>query len=241
MSFDIRLFDRLNPESGNTEELLQEYSDALLADFFAAPEGVALLEQYPDTGFWSFQFIQYGYDYLGVPLTRVTRAHAEELLSEIFPRKISLSAPDHADVAIPELIAFWQYLRREHKLTQADAILALLEDVAPNFGRWMNDPSKFGMAKSFFMAGRAAGFDMTNQADIQAFIAAYNASLLAGKMPAASPELPPPLEGAFGAGGLGGGDWLDPGFHRAPARGTDSDKKKKRKAAEASRKKNRKR
>lgn len=199
-------------------------------------------EQHPDASFWSFQFIQYGYDYLGVPLTRITRAHAEELLAEIFPRKISLNAAKEADVAIPELKAFWQYLRREHKLKQADAILALLEDVAPNFRRWMNDPSKFGMAKSFFVAGQAAGFDMTNEADIERFIIAYNTSLLAGKTPASTPELrPPSFGGLFDADGLGSEDWSDPGFHRAPSRGTDKDKKKKRKAAEASRKKNRKR
>lgn len=241
MSFDIHLFDKLNPESGNTEELLHEYSDALLDDFFASPEGIALREQHPDASFWSFQFIQYGYDYLGVPLTRITRAHAEELLAEIFPRKISLNAAKEADVAIPELKAFWQYLRREHKLTQADAILALLEDVAPNFRRWMNDPSKFGMAKSFFMAGQAAGFDMTNEGDVERFMAAYNASLPAGGMPTSSPALQPPLGGLLDAGGLGDGGWGDPEFRRAPSRGNTSDKKKKRKAAEASRKKNRKR
>lgn len=27
----------------------------------------------------------------------------------------------------------------------------------------MNDPSRFGMAKSFFMMGRQAGYDMTDQ------------------------------------------------------------------------------
>lgn len=241
MSFDIRLFDRLDPESENTEEQLSEYSDALLDDFFASPEGTRLRQQHPGASFWSFQFIQYGYDYLGVPLTKITRAHAEELLTEIFPRKISLNTAKEADVAIPELKALWQYLRREHKLDQADAILALLEDVAPNFRRWMNDPRKFGMAKSFFMAGQAAGFDMTNQADMKAFMDVYNASLLAGGMPTSAPELQPPFGGLLDAGGLGGGDGGDLGFRRAPSRGNDNDKKKKRKAAEASRKKNRKR
>jgi hypothetical protein len=239
MPFDIHLFDKLNPELEASWELLEDYSDTLLEEFFASPEGVALLQQYPDAGFWSDQLIEYGYNYIGVPLTKMRRSHAEELLSAVFPRKISLSAPDEADVAIPELKAFWRYLQREYKLGQADAILALLDEVGPNFRRWMNDPSKFGMAKSLFMGGQAAGFDMTNEAEAGKFFAAYNARLLAGETPGGLPELPPPF-GGFRNGDFADRDLAGAGYFRTVTR-TDKDKKKKRKAAEASRRRNRKR
>jgi len=36
------------------------------------------------------------------------------------------------------------------------------------------------MAKSFVMMGQRAGFDMTSEADMNAFMTAYNASLAAG-------------------------------------------------------------
>jgi len=42
----------------------------------------------------------------------------------------------------------------------------------------MNDPSRFGMAKSFFMMGQAAGFDMTTQEGAEAFMNWYNAMVM---------------------------------------------------------------
>jgi len=41
----------------------------------------------------------------------------------------------------------------------------------------MNDPARFGMAKSFFMMGQSAGFDMTKQEDMDSFVKLYNAGL----------------------------------------------------------------
>jgi hypothetical protein len=81
----------------------------------------------------------------------------------------------------------------------------------------MDDPSKFGMAKSFVMMGRQAGFDMTKEDDIDAFMHRYNASILAQ-----SPEL---ISGPRRTGPSG----------KARAK-----RKTKRKAARAARKRNRK-
>lgn len=41
------------------------------------------------------------------------------------------------------------------------------------------DSSNYGIAKSFFMAGERAGFDMTTEQGLQAWTASYNARLLA--------------------------------------------------------------
>jgi hypothetical protein len=49
----------------------------------------------------------------------------------------------------------------------------------------MNDPNKFGMAKSFFMAGTAAGFDLTTEEGLKAFQEHYNKNQ--GKAGANSP------------------------------------------------------
>jgi len=42
------------------------------------------------------------------------------------------------------------------------------------------------MEKSLFTKGKEAGYDMTNEADLQRFVLAYNASLQAGNMPSAA-------------------------------------------------------
>lgn len=106
----------------------------------------------------------------------------DEITSEIFPRKISLSSPDDAKDTIPELIAFWEYLKREYKLSNADAILKYLQNLkVDDFVRIMNNPSKFGMAKSLFMAGQAAGYDMSNEEEMNTFILLYNAAKIGEK------------------------------------------------------------
>ena len=41
--------------------------------------------------------------------------------------------------------------------------------------------SKFGMAKSFMTMGQSAGFDMTDQEDMNRFMQLYNANFLSGE------------------------------------------------------------
>ena len=57
--------------------------------------------------------------------------HLRELLTEVFPRKITLHAPEDANDALPELIAFWEYLQREYKLPAVRAMLSSLRGVKP--------------------------------------------------------------------------------------------------------------
>jgi hypothetical protein len=62
-------------------------------------------------------------------------------------------------------------------LPTADLILNYLKKVEPGYHRIMNDSSKFGMAKSFFMKWQNAGFDMTDEIGMNRFMLAYNASI----------------------------------------------------------------
>ena len=79
------------------------------------------------------------------------------VVTDLFPRKISLLSPEQANDVIPELLAFWNYLKREFHLPQADAILEFLREVEPDFPGMMNDPANFGMAKSFLRWARPPG------------------------------------------------------------------------------------
>ena len=224
MDFDIHQLDRIDFESSEAEEAFGEFQDALLERFFQSPEGQQLLEAHPDAGFWSAQLMYYGYQYEGATLARMTAGDVREVVTGLFPRKISLESPDDADDAIPELLALWEYLKREFHLAQADAVLKFLRRVAPRFTEMMNDPANFGMAKSFFMMGRTAGFDMTSQEGTTAFMLAYNAGVMAGHAPSA-PAVPAP-------------HLLDSPRRRGPE---ERKARKKRKQARAARKRNRKR
>jgi hypothetical protein len=84
-------------------------------------------------------------------------------------------------------------------LARAEAVLKYLRGIQARYKAIMNDPSRFGMAKSFVMMGQAAGFDMTKQEDIDAFVATHNASLASGH-----------VGGRFGAGFGGSGAGTSP-------------------------------
>lgn len=117
----------------------------------------------------------------------MTKNDVEAIVTELFPRKVSLPDPEDANTTIPELTAFWQFLKREYKHPNASKILSFLKKIQPKFKQLMTDSSKFGIAKSFLSAGMAAGFDMTSNEGLQAFQVEYNQSLRDG-----AANTPPP-------------------------------------------------
>lgn len=230
MTFDINQLDSFDDDF-DEEKVLTEYRDALMDLFLASAEGQALADANPDIqiGFWSDQLMYYGYVYEGYTIPQMTDEDVEEIVVELFPRKISLSSPDDADYAIPELMAFWQFLKRAYALPNASEILRFLRKIEPGFKSMMMNPANFGMAKSFMMAGQAAGFDMSNTADIDRFMVEYNMAQMAGSFG----DLPlPDLDHLLDL------PYVEPATaERAPSH---AKKKQKRKMAKASRKKNRK-
>ena len=172
MKVNIHEYDDLEIELA--EKHLGKYVETLVKLFLKSEEGVALLETDPGAGGWADCFLNYGYSYLGVFPTRMTRVEVEEILTDLFPRKISLLSPEDADEIIPELLAFWTFLQREYQLVHAGTILRFLRKIEPEFHSIMNDSSRFGMAKSFVAMGSEMGFDMTDEADMQKFMLHYN-------------------------------------------------------------------
>lgn len=149
MDFDIHQTDRIPNDSEESEATLAAFQQALLTRFIQSPEGQERSRADPDIGFWAARLIDYGYQYEGVSVPRMTVGDVQTIVLESFPRKISLLSPDQADDVIPELTAFWMYLKREFDLPQADAILEFLREIERDFPGIMNDSSNFGVAKSF--------------------------------------------------------------------------------------------
>ncbi len=222
MTFNIRqrLFDK---HGEYREKAAMRYMDALEEQFLTSPEGQALVEQGAGPGFWVHVFVDYGLSYLGVTPPEMEPHHVDELVTSILPRKVST---EECEDAIPELVAFWHFLKRQYQLPNADACIETLTELEEEFVAAMSDPSKWGMAKSFFMMGKARGFDMDTEESINAWMETYNAELLSGQ----GQPLPLPSVGGPFFPSLG-----------APSRRKRADKKKKRrrKMARRSRRKNR--
>ena len=191
MGFDLHQYDHLDGELD--EKHFEKYVNALVARFHESEEGAALLLRDPDSGHWVKVFLDYGYWHIGVLPTRMTRVEAKEILTDLFPRKVAISSKEETAVVISELVAFWGFLEREHRLSHASSILAFLQELEPEFYGMMNDSSRFGMAKSFAMMGTEMGFDMTDEADMQRFMLYYNEHIAntASEPPGIQRALPP--------------------------------------------------
>lgn len=172
MSFDIHQYDQLDGELD--EKHYEKYVNALMALFIESKEGATLLANDPDAGHWVKVFVDYGYWHIGVLPTQMTRMEAEEILTDLFPRKVVISSKKETADVILELLAFWGFLKREHQLSHAASILRFLQELEPEFHGVMNDSSRFGMGKSFVSMGTEMGFDMTDEADMQRFMLHYN-------------------------------------------------------------------
>ncbi len=93
-----------------------------------------------------------------------------ELVFEVLPRQLSVDA-DAAGPIIQESRALYGFLQREGGLPQAGACLRVLEgDAVTKLEAALSDSSQFGLAKSLFMAGRVAGFDMDSKQGIEAWM-----------------------------------------------------------------------
>ena len=186
MSFDLNeaVFD----EQGTyLEEKAVRYEQALMDQFAASPEGQAITQTGTELG-WARAMIHYAISYPGVTPPTMTPSDLEEVVYDLFPRKVIAERGDGAEI-IQELRAFWHFLQRVYQLPQARQMLArLTPQAARRLEREMQEPANFGMAKSFVMMGREAGFDMESPEGMHAWVEAYNATVAPGL---AAPSLHP--------------------------------------------------
>ncbi len=175
MSFDINeaVFD----EQGTyLEEPALRYEHALMEQFAASPEGQAITQMGTELG-WAGAMIHYAITYPGATPPTMTTSDLEDVVFGIFPRKVITERGDAAEI-IQELRAFWRFLERVYQLPQARQMLAhLTEHSTRRLERELQEPSNFGMAKSFVLMGMQAGFDMESPEGMQAWVKAYNATV----------------------------------------------------------------
>lgn len=172
-----KLFDKY----GETDEgKVEEYIGSLMNEFADSPEAQPIFDAGRRLG-WAATMMDYSFGHLGIAPPSMKLADFQEVVFEIIPRKVSVEA-ECAEEIVTELRAFWQFLQRRFRLANAAVILSDLDSEAVSrLHDALDSPENFGMAKSFFMAGQKAGFDMTTQEGLNKFMLAYNAGLLAGK------------------------------------------------------------
>src|SRR5260370_42702822 len=100
----------------------------------------------------------------------------EELLLDVYPRKITVLDRADTEDTIPPVRDFLTYLGESGQLAEGAAgqLERELDRIAPRFADAVMDPSNWGMARSIVQAMAADGVDMGDQAAMDRWIAAYN-------------------------------------------------------------------
>lgn len=192
------------------EESRADLEEELLLRFEDSPEAQALAELSIAP-----LVLDYAASYFNATIATLDAHELREIVFGIIPRKVSIDAAAASGI-IAELRAFYSFLKREFALKQADACLRELgSDAVKKLSAALSDKRNFGVAKSLFMAGAEAGFDMRSQKGIDAWMRQ------ASSMPPDSLPLP------FGIPA------------RPASRAEASAKKKQRKEAKKARRKNR--
>jgi hypothetical protein len=166
----------------------QSLEDELVRRFVGSPEAKSLGD------IRSCRFIMdFAANYFGATIATLGPRELREIVFEIIPGKVSIEA-SAARWIIDESRAFYAFLKREFGLPQADACLRVLGgDAVAKLEAALSDSSKFGMAKSLFMAGREAGFDTDSKAGVEAWMRAMQSQPLPAsvRLPSVGPARRP--------------------------------------------------
>jgi len=164
----------------------QAYYERANAAFSKSIEARQVIERFGDLA-WFQMLLEFGVNYLGEIVDEMTREDVEEFAFDYVPRKVSTEADSAASI-ICEITSFWEFLDRVFRLPAARSIVQWLKSdgLVARLKVEMSDPANYGMAKSFFMLGQHAGYDMTSEAELSQFVRQYNQSL-ASNRPAAAP------------------------------------------------------
>jgi hypothetical protein len=109
---------------------------------------------------------------------RLNPGDLEDLLLNVYPRKVTVFAPEDTQDTIPALRDLLAFLADTGRLSAAAArrLGRELDQVAPRFAGAVMDPSRWGTARSITQAMVTEGVDITDSAAVQDWIARYNAT-----------------------------------------------------------------
>ncbi len=163
------------------EERRAELEEELVRRFAGSPEAKGL-----GVVHWCRTVMDLAANHLGVTIASVGAPELREVLFELLPRKVMVDASAAGEI-VAECQAFFEFLKRELPVREADACLRVLgAAAAKKLEAALSDPRNFGMAKSMMMAGAEAGFDMSSKEGVDAWMRE-----LQGKPLPPSIQLPP--------------------------------------------------
>lgn len=121
-------------------------------------------------------FAEMMYNYHLQEPTAWTASALEEVICDLFPRKISDGDDFYAAVE-PVLTSYFEFLTEKNYIGNGDILAKRLAKVAPLMRKSASDPSSWSFAKQLVMSGKNQGIDFQDDSAVDRFIQNYNDSL----------------------------------------------------------------
>ncbi|MGO0308705.1 hypothetical protein ACTL6P_19280 [Endozoicomonas acroporae] len=126
-----------DPDAANVK--LDQWLDATRPFYLASPEYQKLSKaNKKGEGSWFDMFMNLYLNYIGTDLKDLDVDAAEELMRDLFPRKL-ICSDTQAKTIVPELIAYWQLLHRilnggkQRRLKHAESVITFLESIRKDY------------------------------------------------------------------------------------------------------------
>ena len=171
-------------EYENPERWAQE-----LAGRFMESEAAGKLdpELFEDAGFIIYNLLVYVWTYTNGSLEKLDEYTLEQVLLDVFPRKITAERDLFEKVA-PVTEVFLRWLESEGILADTFSLVETIRGWADTIVANGMNPQYWGMGKSFAMQARADGVDTQDEQAMQRYMVEYNLRLMGRKL-SAQPDL----------------------------------------------------
>ncbi len=150
----------------------------LVEAFDASDECAALPEAARcEAGAIAAFFLQYAGDHLGVGPDELSPLDVEEVLLDLFPRKVSAEREFFEQTPVV-LAVFFDWLEQTGEIADAGRLKEVARSRADELLRRSQDRKCWGPAKSFVMTAMEDGVDTDDPAALQRYMLQYNARLV---------------------------------------------------------------
>jgi hypothetical protein len=158
-------------------EAADERSEKLAARFGESEEARGLSEAAREEAVAQARMmIEYGMMYVDDRVEAWGIGDWQEVLLEVFPRKIS-AEPEWFGTVAEIAAALLRWLAREGLAPNGETLAAEVAGWGPRIEAAAADPANWGMAKSMVMGAHGAGIDVTDPAGLDAYVRQYNERL----------------------------------------------------------------
>lgn len=169
------------------DEEARAAASELLERFRASPEAKRLKEHHD----WSGLLLDHTRAFIGAQVEELTPVIVEEAVFSSFPEKVACP-PEVAGSIVDELRAFFAFLEREGLCPEAAACARLFDGGAEKkLQDRLADPRSFGVVKTMVMAGIEAGFDLSTEEGLNAWLGTAAEALGSGDESGARSERGP--------------------------------------------------